>query len=56
MSETAPIDQITKEAWSILLDLAQTNDYEFPYRVPLLCDRAAKVIAELDALGAKAED
>jgi hypothetical protein len=39
--------KLTDEIWAILLELSQTNDYEFPYRVPQLCDRAAKVIHRL---------
>lgn len=44
MNETP---KLTDEIWAILLELSQTNDYEFPYRIPQLCNRADKVLQRL---------
>lgn len=41
------IQEITKEAWDILVALSQTAPYEFPDRIPLLQDRAGKLIEEM---------
>lgn len=39
--------KLTDEIWAILLELSQTNDYEFPYRIPPLCQRADNVLTRL---------
>lgn len=51
MAEVVPIKHITKEAWAILLELAQTNDHEFPWAVPKLIERAQLLIKEMEKHG-----
>jgi len=45
------IEEITKEAWLILLELKGTNDYEFPFRIPQLIERAATLVKEMEKHG-----
>jgi hypothetical protein len=54
--EKSDIKQITEEVWRIILELSQTNDYEFPYRIPPLCDRASKVIEDMKQMEAEFAD